>query len=485
MSKDPKDSPDRTGVVDELLEELGVDDSLKKELIDSGRMQTDVFMVESAEQVRRRLEIERSAERLRDSLVLLERNMMNVDATVDRVERDLVPVVLSFLVGLKGNLVNLRTTIISRSKRRAKTNLQASYVDTEVKSIVEEEFEKVEETLTTGMSAPIMEKVKDITDGLKGSMKSTFEEMTTLKTSVDGFTQRATTELEFLSKELLMKPKGITSVELTSKAKELERRVEELTRDLGVAEERLKNREEEIARVQSDFIEAKAKEDLLEETIAKMKAAPQVDADVLVDLRQKVKSLETERDLLTKRVGEEESRAATAEKAAAEHRSMVSKKEIEIGDLKGQVAGLQTQIDSTREQLLEVDDLRARLRSYESGDKMRELERLHSEYDRINATFERLKKDHNKALARLRYTQLRLDGYLGLMESTDKTKGFLMVEENNEMSVKAIANSLGVSQPIVRKWAEDYQKLGIAQIKGDGETIVLDKMLVVLEEDEE
>jgi transposase len=60
-----------------------------------------------------------------------------------------------------------------------------------------------------------------------------------------------------------------------------------------------------------------------------------------------------------------------------------------------------------------------------------------------------------------------------------------MVEENSEMSVKAIANALGVSQPIVRKWAEDYQKLGIAQIKGDGETIVLDKMLIVLEEDEE
>ncbi|MFX1272177.1 MAG: hypothetical protein ACFFAX_10855, partial [Promethearchaeota archaeon] len=165
-------------------------------------------------------------------------------------------------------------------------------------------------------------------------------------------------------------------------------------------------------------------------------------------------------------------------------RSMVSKKEIEIGDLKAQVAGLQSQIDSTREQLLEVDDLRARLRSYESGDKMRELERLHSEYDRINATFERMKKDHDKTLARLRYTELRLEGYLGLMEATDKTKGFLMIEENKEMSVKAIANSLGVSQPIVRKWAEDYQKLGIAQIKGDGETIVLDKMLIVLEEDE-
>ncbi len=485
MSKDPKDSPDRTGVVDELLEELGVDDSLKKELIDSGRLQTDVFMVESAEQVRRRLEIERSAERLRDSLVLLERNMMNVDATVDRVERDLVPVVLSFLVGLKGNLVNLRTTIIGRSKRRAKTNMQASYVETEVKSIVDEEFEKVEETLTTGMSAPVMEKVKDITEGLKGSMKTTFEEMGTLKTSVDGFTQRATTELEFLSKELLMKPKEITSVELTNRVKELDRQVEELTRDLGVAEERLKNREEEIARVQSDFIEAKAKEDLLEETIAKMKATPQVDADVLVDLRQKVKSLDTERDLLTKKVGEEESRANFAEKASAEQRGMVAKKEIEIGDLKAQVTGLQTQIDATREQLLEVDDLRGRLRSYESGDKMRELERLQSEHERINATLERLKTDHNKTLARLRYTEFRLDGYLGLMEATDKTKGFLMVEENTEMSVKAIASALGVSQPIVRKWVEDYQKLGIARIEADGQTIVLDKMLVVLEEEEE
>ncbi|MHA2385796.1 MAG: hypothetical protein ACXAEE_06260, partial [Candidatus Thorarchaeota archaeon] len=131
-----------------------------------------------------------------------------------------------------------------------------------------------------------------------------------------------------------------------------------------------------------------------------------------------------------------------------------------------------------------VDDLRARLRSFESGDKMRELERLQSDHERINATFERLKTDHNKTLARLRYMEFRLDGYLGLMEATDKTKGFLMVEENKEMSVKAIANALGVSQPIVRKWVEDYQKLGIAKIEDDGQTIVLDKMLVVLEEDE-
>ncbi len=484
MSKDPKDSPEKTGVVDELLEELGVDDNLKKELIDSGRLQTDVFMVESAEQVRRRLEIERSAERLRNSLVVLERNMMNVDATVDRVERDLVPVVLSFLVGLKGNLVNLRTTIIGRSKRRAKTNLQASYVETEVTSIVQEEFEKIEETLTTGMSAPVMEKVKDITDGLKGAMKTTFEEMSTVKTSVDGFTQRATTELEFLSKEMLMKPKEVTSVELTSKVKELGRQVEELTRDLGVAEERLRNREEEITRIQNDYIEVKAKEDLLEETIAKMKASPQVDPDVLIDLRQKVKSLETERDLLTKRVVEEEGRANASEKAAATQKEIVAKKDIEVGDLKAQVTGLQSQIDTTKEQLLEVDDLRARLRSYESGDKMRELERLQSEQERMNAILERLKKDHNRTLARLRYTELRLEGYLGLMEATDKTKAFLMVEEHNEMPLKAIANALGVSQPIVSKWVEDYQRLGIVTVKDDGQTLQLAQMKIVLEEDE-
>ncbi|MFW9846326.1 MAG: helix-turn-helix domain-containing protein [Candidatus Thorarchaeota archaeon] len=485
MSKDPDDaSKDKIGVVDELLEELGVDDSLKKELIDSGRLHTDVFMVESAEQVRRRLEIERSAERLRDSLVLLERNMMNVDATVDRVERDLVPVVLSFLVGLKGNLVNLRTTIVGRSKRRAKTNLQATYVDTEVKSIVDEEFEKVEETLTSGMSAPIMEKVKDITDGLKGSMKTTFEEMSTLKSSVDGFTQRATTELEFLSKELLMKPKEVTTQDVLKQIKDLERQVEELTRDLGVSEERLKNREEEISRIQSDYTEAKAKEDALEEQIAKLKATPQVDADMVVELRQSVKSLEAERDLLAKKAGEEESRADGIEKSLTEQRELVAKRDIEIGDLKAQVAGLQEQIATSKEQLLEVDDLRARLRSYESGDKMRELERLQSEHERINATLERLKKDHSKTLARLNYTELRLEGYLGLMEATDKTRAFLMVEENNQMPIRAIARSLGVSEPIVRKWVEDYQRLGIVTVKDDGQTLELALTKIVLDEDE-
>ncbi|MFX1369708.1 MAG: hypothetical protein ACFFAY_14020, partial [Promethearchaeota archaeon] len=146
MSEGPDDKNSRRrDVVDELLDELGVDDALKKELIESGRMQTDRLMVESAEQVRRRMEIESSAERLRDSLLLLERNLTTVDNTVDRVERDLVPVVLSFLVGLKGNLVNLKTDIVSKSKRRAKTNLQASYIETEVKGIVEEEFARIEE----------------------------------------------------------------------------------------------------------------------------------------------------------------------------------------------------------------------------------------------------------------------------------------------------------------------------------------------------
>ena len=55
MAKDPDKKPSGDkGVVDDLLTELGVDNELRQELIDSGRMSSDVMRVESADQVRRR-----------------------------------------------------------------------------------------------------------------------------------------------------------------------------------------------------------------------------------------------------------------------------------------------------------------------------------------------------------------------------------------------------------------------------------------------
>ena len=139
MAKDPNkertDGADSKRVVDGLLSELGVDDEMRHELIQSGRMSSDVMRVESATQVRHRMELDESIKRLRDSLSLLERNITTAEGTIDRIERDLVPVVLSFLVGLKGNLVSMRGDIVNKSKRKAKTNLQSMFVDAEVQPI--------------------------------------------------------------------------------------------------------------------------------------------------------------------------------------------------------------------------------------------------------------------------------------------------------------------------------------------------------------
>jgi DNA repair exonuclease SbcCD ATPase subunit len=469
---DEKDAR-RRDVVDELLDELGVDDDLKQELIDSGRMHTDRFMVESAEQVRRRMEIESSAERLRDSLLLLERNLSTVDNTVDRVERDLVPVVLSFLVGLKGNLVNLKTNVIGRSKRRAKTNLQAAYVDTEVRAIVEEEFAKIEETLTTGMSAPIMDKMRDIVEGMRSNVKTTYGELTTLKSAVDDFTQRATTEVEFLAKELIMKPKEEVPESLKKQLRDLERGKEEAERELGVAEERLANREEKIESLQKEVAQYKVRAETLDEQITSMKATPTVDASVVAELRQNVTSLEAARDILAQKVQDAEDRADDAETRATSHKEAIAHKEIEVADLTKKVQHLESESGKAREALKEIDDLKAKLRSYESGDKLRELERITAELERTNATLKRMNADYATMKENLEYTQKRLEGYLGLMEAKEKTKGFLMVEEATTLTLREIARSLGVAPGTVSKWAEDYQKLGIVKVLPDGQTLEL------------
>jgi Mn-dependent DtxR family transcriptional regulator len=58
------------------------------------------------------------------------------------------------------------------------------------------------------------------------------------------------------------------------------------------------------------------------------------------------------------------------------------------------------------------------------------------------------------------------------MQSTEKTRAFLMLEDNGQLAVREIARSLGVSPAIVMQWAEDFQRLGIAKLT-DGKTLVL------------
>ena len=472
MAKDPDKKPSgEKGVVDELLTELGVDDEMRQELIDSGRMSSDVMRVESADQVRRRMEIDKSIERLRDSIGLLERNILTIEGSVDRIERDLVPVVLSFLVGLKGNLVSMRGDIVTRSKRTAKTNLQTTFIENNMKPIVEEEFQKIEESLTSGMSTPILEKVRDLTESLKEAMKLTYEELTSLKSSIDDFTQRATTEVEFLASELGMKPKVEVPKEMTEKMKLLERRIEELSQELSITQHKVETRDGEIVTLRKDNASLKVINEEIEEELAKLKAAPQTDVEVLAELRANVKTLEASQELLQEKATEYEARAIAAEQRGKDYSDDIAKKDLEIGDLKTQVRQLEDEKAKTVDRLAEMEEIRARLRSFESGDKARELERLRAEHERATANLERATSDLAETRVKLEHTKETLEGYLDLMDSTEKTKAFLMVEEHGEMSIREIARSLGVAPAIVMKWADEFQTLGIAWVV-DGQKLV-------------
>ncbi|MHA1246307.1 MAG: hypothetical protein ACTSPE_03205 [Candidatus Thorarchaeota archaeon] len=459
-------------VVEQLLSELGVDEEMRRELVESGRASEDILKVEPAAQVRRRLDMEKSIERVRQSLSQVERSLMTVDAAIDRIERSLVPVVLSFLVNLKGNLVSLRTTVIGRSKRKAKTNLQETFVESVVKPVAEEEFAKIEETLTSGMSAPIMEKLKEISEDLSTSVRAAQEDLAALKASLDDYTQKTVTEVEFLTKELSLKPRVEVPAEVQERLRGLERRVEELTRDLTLAEQKIQNREAETDELKKRLEQSRELIDSLEGTVASMRAAPSVDASEIADLRQQLKALEASKDVLQERLNdalEELERARERTKGAL---AQVAAKELECEDLRTRVDQLEFEVNRYRERLAELDDLKARLASYESGDMARELDRLKSELDRVQAANERLTKEHQAMAEKLAATEARLNGYLGLMQSTDKTKAFMMVEETGQMTLKEIGRSLGVSPAQVMKWAEDFERLGLVKIV-NGETLVL------------
>ncbi len=459
------------GVVDSLLTELGVDDEMRQELIDSGRMSSDVMRVESADQVRRRMDLDKSAERLRDSLSLLERNILTMDAAIDRIERDLVPVVLSFLVSLKGSLVNMKGDIITKSKRKAKTNLQATYLENDVRPVVEAEFHRVEDSLTAGMSTPILEKMRDITEGLKESLKLSLQELATLKGSVDDFAQRSGTEVEFLSKELGMKPKVVVPKEVEEKVRILENKIEELTNQLSLSEKKLQTRENEVEDLRRDLASVRVRNEDLEEDLRKLSASPKVDQEQLIELRNAVKSLEASRQVLEGKLKESQDAADASEKKAKGYLDTISKKDLQVGDLQTNVRQLQEQIAKNKERMAEMDEIRARLRSYESGDKMRELERVKSELERATANLSRMTEDFTESKAKLQHAEETLEGYMSLMDSTEKTKAFLMVEEHGEMAIREIARSLGVAPAIVMKWAEEFQSLGIAWVV-DGTTLV-------------
>ncbi len=467
MTEDPKDrdlKDDEAKVVDDLLSELGVDDDMKKELVESGRISKDILKVQSAEQVKRRFEIEKSTERLRESLRQLEKQVIDFERNIDRIERDLVPVVLSFLVGMKGNLVNMRTSIIGRSKRRAKTNLQITYVENDVKPIVEEEFGEVEETLTTGMSAPILEKVRDITEALKTSMNSTIEDFTVLKGSFDDFSQRALTEMEFLTKELTMKPRVEIPKDVSEKMKTMERQIEELVRDLRTADQKLMTRDSELETLQQTIGELKSRNETLEDTIGELKSTPAIDKGELAELRQSLKATEASRDVIKDKMEAEMKRADDAEGRIRQLGSDIAKKDIQIHDYVAKQKQLEEEIASFDKRLEEMDDLRARIRSYESGDRIRELETTKSELERAKASVDRLTKDYETARILAQTTQETIDDYMALMRNTEKTKAFLMAEENKDISIREIGKSLGVSPAVVSKWVEEFVELGIAMV---------------------
>ncbi|MHA1575980.1 MAG: hypothetical protein ACTSU3_01335 [Candidatus Thorarchaeota archaeon] len=476
MSKGRKqrEKDDRDSVVDKLLSEMGVDDELKKDLIESGRIASDVVKVASAEQVRRHLEIEKSTYRLRDSQNLVERNIMQIDDSIDSIERELVPVVLSFLVGLKGNLVGLKTTVIGRSTRSAKTNLQSSYVKTEVSKIFDEEFGKIEDTLTSEMSAPILEKVRQVTDGFKSILQLAIEELTTFKARIADYTQRTNTELEFLAKELSVKPKIEIPKETESELKRLTREVEKLTRDFQLESQKLQNRESEIEAIQQNLAVTKERNITLEETMDKMRGAPSADTDTVVELRQGIKTLEATKSIVEERLEETETMLATADASISDYREQLHKKELEYNDLEGKVSRLENEIEQSKERNQEMDELRGRIRTLESGDTMREYERTRTELERTTANLERLNGEFEQIKTTLSQTEHKLQSYLSVLSSSEKTKAFLMIESNEQMSLREIGNALGASPATVRKWAEDFERLGIARIVDDSKVEYVD-----------
>jgi DNA repair exonuclease SbcCD ATPase subunit len=346
-------------------------------------------------------------------------------------------------------------------------DLQRTYVESEVKSIIEDEFGKIEESLTSEVSTPILEKVRDVTEGLREAIKAAMMELATLKARIDDYYQRTSKEVEFLTKELSMKPKREVPKEIEQKLKLLERHIVELQRDLGVAKQKLENREGEIVALQENLAATKKRNESLEETVTRMKAAPAADPQAIAQLRQTITTLEASRDLMMDKLKEAEKRADDSENKGQEQLSSIAKKDLEIQDLQTKAHHLEEEIAKMKERLTEIDDLRAKVREYESGDRIRELDRITAELERVQANYNRMSQELKEAKANQIATQYRIDSYLGLMRGTEKTMAFLMLEETGEMEIRQIASSLGVSPAIVRKWAEDFKKLGIADLVDD------------------
>jgi chromosome segregation ATPase len=192
----------------------------------------------------------------------------------------------------------------------------------------------------------------------------------------------------------------------------------------------------------------------------------------MVELRQKIRSLEASQEVLQDKLAEANKRTEEADGKVKQYSSDLARTELNLQDALTRIEELIDEMGKSRERLAEIDDLETRIRVYESGDKMRELDRVKTELERTSASLERLTVDHSQSLQTLSYLQKKLDGYLGLMQSAEKTKAFLMVEDNGELPVKEVARSLGVAPAIVMKWAEDFQKLGIARLE-NGKTLVL------------
>ncbi len=411
---------------------------------------------------------------------------------VNRLQRGIITVFASQLLQLRKKISSLSGDISDEMVRRLRMKFFKPFIETTYRSIVDDEFERLEREIIDNIVKSTGDKFKEFAISVRESEEKLRSVVMDQKEVVEEYLKSLERELdaerdknikntriiEDLKRENLELRKQLGLLrEKGAIAGETDRRIDELTDELDSLRAQIAKKDVTIAGLRESLEKAKQRIDELTKRNGDLEAQLEIfkteassgSADV-EKYRIEIESLKSKISILEKALEEKRMQAELAQ-------SKIRKLEDELELARSTTS--ESTVTVSEDVMKELTELRERIKHVvELEEKVSKLEDERKQYiakiDELKAqvdeaqqnamAFQQIVEDLQKAKDEAEYLMGR---YKTILDSDNQYKMIILLDSVKAMNLDALAKTLGAPKGLVKSWAMKLQKLGLVEIEGD------------------
>ncbi len=487
-----------SGSVEETLklpEDVSLDDEVEIEKIIESEFEEALKWVDSLESREKSSElIEVAPEEGFD--VILEK-LEELRNEVNRLQRGIITVFASQLLQLRKKISSLSGDISDEMVRRLRMKFFKPFIETTYRSIVDDEFEKLEREIIDNIVKSTGDKFKDFAISVRESEEKLRSVVMDQKEVVEEYLKSLERELDAARDKNLKNSRIIEdlkreNLELRKQlgllrekgaiAGEVDRKLEELTDELDSLRAQLAKKDVTISSLRESLEKAKKRIDELTKRNGDLEAQLEIfkteassgSADV-EKYRIEIESLKSKIEILERALDEKRMQAELAQSKIRKledelelARSKTSESTISISE------DAIKELTELRERVKHVVELEEKVTKLENEQKqyLAKIDELKSQLEEAQQTamaFQQIVEDLQKAKDEAEYLMGR---YKTILDSDNQYKMIILLDSVKSMNLDSLAKTLGAPKGLVKSWAMKLQKLGLIEIEGDTVRVV-------------